>query len=91
MGTVGRIAFPGVMDTVALAAAAAVTSRFELLSHVLLAPVWPPVLLAKEAAGASFDLARAATQTAFEAPPKRPEPARRRPCAPRCPRHAAFS
>jgi alkanesulfonate monooxygenase SsuD/methylene tetrahydromethanopterin reductase-like flavin-dependent oxidoreductase (luciferase family) len=51
VGTVGRIAFPGVMDLIALAAAAAVTTRVELLSHVLLAPVWPPVLLAKQAAG----------------------------------------
>jgi len=51
LGTVGRAAFPSVMDTIALAAAAAVTTRIELISHVLLGPVWPPVLLAKEAAG----------------------------------------
>lgn len=51
LGTVGRIAYPGVMDTVALAAAAASTHSAELLSAVLLGPVWPPVLLAKEAAG----------------------------------------
>lgn len=49
--TVGRHAYPGVSDTVALAAAAAVTSRIELLSGVLLAPTWPGTLLAKEAAG----------------------------------------
>ncbi|WP_305787056.1 LLM class flavin-dependent oxidoreductase [Symbioplanes lichenis] len=51
LGTVGRVAFPGVMDTVALAAAAGATSTIGLFSNVLLAPVWPPVLLAKELAG----------------------------------------
>lgn len=50
LGTIGRIAFPGVMDTVALAAAAGATSKIGLISNVLLAPVWPAVLLAKEAA-----------------------------------------
>jgi len=51
LGTVGRIAYPGVMDTVALAAAAGATSRIGLVSNVLLGTVWPPVLLAKEIAG----------------------------------------
>ncbi|ANN16658.1 MmcJ protein [Amycolatopsis orientalis] len=51
LGTVGRIAYPGVMDTVALAAAAGATSRIGLISNVLLGTVWPPVLLAKEIAG----------------------------------------
>jgi len=51
LGTVGRIAYPGVMDTVALAAAGAVTERIGLLSSVLLGTVWPAPLLAKEAAG----------------------------------------
>jgi alkanesulfonate monooxygenase SsuD/methylene tetrahydromethanopterin reductase-like flavin-dependent oxidoreductase (luciferase family) len=51
LGTVGRIAYPGVMDTVALAAAAGATTRIGLLSNVLIAPAWPPVLLAKELAG----------------------------------------
>jgi alkanesulfonate monooxygenase SsuD/methylene tetrahydromethanopterin reductase-like flavin-dependent oxidoreductase (luciferase family) len=46
LATVGRIAYPGVMDTVALAAAAAVTDSAELLAAVALGPVWPPVLLA---------------------------------------------
>ncbi|MFJ8364232.1 LLM class flavin-dependent oxidoreductase [Streptomyces sp. NPDC093984] len=50
LGSVGRIAYPGVMDTIALAAAAGATSRIGLISNVLLGPVWPPVLLAKEAA-----------------------------------------
>ncbi|MGH3249895.1 MAG: LLM class flavin-dependent oxidoreductase [Trebonia sp.] len=51
LATVGRYAYPGVSDTVALAAAAAVTSRIELVSAVLLGPTWPGTLLAKELAG----------------------------------------
>lgn len=51
LGTVGRIAYPGVMDTVALAAAAGATKTIGLVSNVLLGTVWPPVLLAKEIAG----------------------------------------
>jgi alkanesulfonate monooxygenase SsuD/methylene tetrahydromethanopterin reductase-like flavin-dependent oxidoreductase (luciferase family) len=51
LGTVGRIAYPGVMDTVALAAAAGATSTIGLFSNVLLGPVWPATMLAKEAAG----------------------------------------
>jgi alkanesulfonate monooxygenase SsuD/methylene tetrahydromethanopterin reductase-like flavin-dependent oxidoreductase (luciferase family) len=51
LGTVGRIAYPGVMDTVALAAAAGATSSIGLMSTVVLGPVWPATLLAKEIAG----------------------------------------
>ncbi|MEV4757834.1 LLM class flavin-dependent oxidoreductase [Micromonospora sp. NPDC049559] len=51
LGTVGRIAYPGVQDTVALAAAAGATSTIGLFTNVLLGPTWPPVLLAKELAG----------------------------------------
>jgi len=51
LSTIGRVAYPGVMDTVALAAAAGATSRIGLLSGIMLAPVWPGALLAKEAAG----------------------------------------
>jgi alkanesulfonate monooxygenase SsuD/methylene tetrahydromethanopterin reductase-like flavin-dependent oxidoreductase (luciferase family) len=50
LATIGRTAYPGVMDTVALAGAAAATSRIELTSTVMLATVWPPVLFAKELA-----------------------------------------
>jgi alkanesulfonate monooxygenase SsuD/methylene tetrahydromethanopterin reductase-like flavin-dependent oxidoreductase (luciferase family) len=39
------------LDTVALAAAAGATKTIGLFTNVLLAPVWPPVLFAKEAAG----------------------------------------
>ncbi|WP_236028158.1 LLM class flavin-dependent oxidoreductase [Paractinoplanes lichenicola] len=51
VATSGRVSYPGLMDTVALAAAAGATSRVGLVSTVLVAPVWPPVLLAKELAG----------------------------------------
>jgi alkanesulfonate monooxygenase SsuD/methylene tetrahydromethanopterin reductase-like flavin-dependent oxidoreductase (luciferase family) len=51
LGTVGRFAYPGVSDTVALAAAAGATSTIGLFSGVLLAPTWPGELLAKELAG----------------------------------------
>ncbi|WP_225625877.1 LLM class flavin-dependent oxidoreductase [Streptomyces werraensis] len=51
LGSTGRYAYPAVSDTVALAAAAAVTSRIELLSHIMIAPSWPAALLAKEVAG----------------------------------------
>jgi alkanesulfonate monooxygenase SsuD/methylene tetrahydromethanopterin reductase-like flavin-dependent oxidoreductase (luciferase family) len=51
LGTVGRMAYPGVIDTVALAAAAGATSTIGLLTTVLLGPTWPGALLAKEAAG----------------------------------------
>ena len=49
--TVGRQAYPGLPDTIALAGAAAVTHRIELISGVLLAATWPAPLLARELAG----------------------------------------
>jgi alkanesulfonate monooxygenase SsuD/methylene tetrahydromethanopterin reductase-like flavin-dependent oxidoreductase (luciferase family) len=50
LGTTGRVAYPGVMDTVALAAAAGATTTIGLLSQVVVATAWPGTLLAKEAA-----------------------------------------
>ena len=50
LSTVGRYAYPGLADTVALAAAAGTTSRIGLMSGVLLATIWPAPLLAKELA-----------------------------------------
>jgi alkanesulfonate monooxygenase SsuD/methylene tetrahydromethanopterin reductase-like flavin-dependent oxidoreductase (luciferase family) len=50
LATIGRTAYPGVMDTVALAGAATVTGTIGLTSTVMLATVWPPVLFAKELA-----------------------------------------
>ncbi|MCW2913853.1 MAG: class flavin-dependent oxidoreductase [Actinomycetia bacterium] len=51
LGSVGRIAYRGVMDTVALAAAAGATSTIGLISNIMLTTVWPAALLAKEVAG----------------------------------------
>ncbi|GAA3430871.1 LLM class flavin-dependent oxidoreductase [Kutzneria kofuensis] len=51
VGTIGRIAYPGVIDTVALAAAAGATSTIGLISNIMVATVWPGTLLAKELAG----------------------------------------
>ena len=51
LSTVGRIAYPAVADTVALAVAVGATSRIGLFTGVLLAPPWPAHLLAKEIAG----------------------------------------
>ncbi|MBP2328254.1 alkanesulfonate monooxygenase SsuD/methylene tetrahydromethanopterin reductase-like flavin-dependent oxidoreductase (luciferase family) [Kibdelosporangium banguiense] len=50
LGTVGRMAYPGVMDTVALAAAAGATKSIGLISNILIATAWPATLLAKEIA-----------------------------------------
>jgi alkanesulfonate monooxygenase SsuD/methylene tetrahydromethanopterin reductase-like flavin-dependent oxidoreductase (luciferase family) len=50
LGTLGRIAYPGVLDTIALAAAAGATRTIGLVTTVLLAPTYPPELLAKELA-----------------------------------------
>lgn len=50
LATLGRTAYPGAMDTAALAGAAAATSTIPLTSTVMLATVWPPVLFAKEMA-----------------------------------------
>jgi alkanesulfonate monooxygenase SsuD/methylene tetrahydromethanopterin reductase-like flavin-dependent oxidoreductase (luciferase family) len=51
LGTIGRYAYPGVSDTVTLAAAAGATNTIGLLSHIMVAPMWPAELLAKELAG----------------------------------------
>jgi alkanesulfonate monooxygenase SsuD/methylene tetrahydromethanopterin reductase-like flavin-dependent oxidoreductase (luciferase family) len=50
LATTGRIAYPGVMDTIALAAAAATTTTISLISGIAVGPAYPAVLLAKEAA-----------------------------------------
>ncbi len=47
LATIGRVAWPGYHELVALAAAAGATERIGLLTDVLLAPAWPTALLAK--------------------------------------------
>ncbi len=50
LATIDRVAFPNHDSLIALAAAAAVTQRIELITNILLLPTRQPVLLAKEAA-----------------------------------------
>jgi alkanesulfonate monooxygenase SsuD/methylene tetrahydromethanopterin reductase-like flavin-dependent oxidoreductase (luciferase family) len=47
LATIGRVAWAGYDELVALAAAAGATERIGLLTNVLLAPAWPTALLAK--------------------------------------------
>jgi alkanesulfonate monooxygenase SsuD/methylene tetrahydromethanopterin reductase-like flavin-dependent oxidoreductase (luciferase family) len=51
LATLGRAAYPGVLDTVALAGAAAATRSIELSTNVMPNTAWPATLLAKELAG----------------------------------------
>jgi alkanesulfonate monooxygenase SsuD/methylene tetrahydromethanopterin reductase-like flavin-dependent oxidoreductase (luciferase family) len=50
LATIDRVAFPNHDSLIALAAAAAVTERIELLPNIFLVPTRDPVLLAKETA-----------------------------------------
>lgn len=50
LATIDRVAYPNYDSLTALAAAAGATTRIGLLTNILLAPVYPPVLLAKTAA-----------------------------------------
>src|SRR3954467_3250068 len=52
LATIDRIAYPGYDSIVALTGAAAVTERIGLLTNLLLAPAYNPVLLAKQTASA---------------------------------------
>jgi alkanesulfonate monooxygenase SsuD/methylene tetrahydromethanopterin reductase-like flavin-dependent oxidoreductase (luciferase family) len=48
--TIDRIAYPGYDSLTSLAAAAGATERISLMTNILLAPIYTPVLLAKTAA-----------------------------------------
>lgn len=50
LATIDRIVYPNYDSLSALAAVAGATSRIRLLTNILLAPVYPPVILAKAAA-----------------------------------------
>jgi alkanesulfonate monooxygenase SsuD/methylene tetrahydromethanopterin reductase-like flavin-dependent oxidoreductase (luciferase family) len=60
LATLGRIAYPGVMDTVALAGAAAATQRIGLSSNVMLSTVWPGAAVGEGARRNRRDVGRAA-------------------------------
>ena len=47
---IDRIAYPSYDSLTALSAAAGATERISLMTNILLAPIYPPVLLAKTAA-----------------------------------------
>jgi alkanesulfonate monooxygenase SsuD/methylene tetrahydromethanopterin reductase-like flavin-dependent oxidoreductase (luciferase family) len=50
LATIDRVAYPGYDSLAALAAAAGATTRIELVTNILLAPLYPTPLLAKTAA-----------------------------------------
>src|SRR2546430_1688610 len=50
LATIDRIAYPSYDSLTTLAVAAGATSRIRLMPNILLAPVYPPALLAKAAA-----------------------------------------
>jgi len=50
LATIGRIAYPGHDELVSLAATSAVTTRIRLLTNILLGPVFPTAMLAKQTA-----------------------------------------
>jgi alkanesulfonate monooxygenase SsuD/methylene tetrahydromethanopterin reductase-like flavin-dependent oxidoreductase (luciferase family) len=50
LATIDRIVYPSYDSLATLAAAAGATSRIRLLTNILIAPLYPPVLLAKQAA-----------------------------------------
>jgi len=69
--TIDRIAYPSYDSLTALAAAAGATSRIGLMTNILLAPLYPPVLLAK--AAASIDQISGGRFTLGVAPGGRPD------------------
>ena len=50
LATIDRVVYPSYDSLAVLAAAAGATSRIELMTNSLAAPVYPPVLLAKSTA-----------------------------------------
>jgi alkanesulfonate monooxygenase SsuD/methylene tetrahydromethanopterin reductase-like flavin-dependent oxidoreductase (luciferase family) len=71
LATIDRIVYPNYDSLTALAAAAGATSRIGLFTNILLAPVYPPVLLAKSAA--SLDQLSGGRLTLGLAPGGRPD------------------
>src|SRR5262245_53910755 len=71
LATIDRIAFPSYDSLTALAAAAGATTRIRLVTNILIAPVYPPVLLAKTTA--SLDQLSGGRLTLGLAPGGRPD------------------
>jgi len=71
LATIDRIAYPNFDSLTTLAAAAGATSRIGLTTNILLAPAYPPVLLAKSTA--SLDQLSAGRLTLGLAPGGRPD------------------
>jgi alkanesulfonate monooxygenase SsuD/methylene tetrahydromethanopterin reductase-like flavin-dependent oxidoreductase (luciferase family) len=71
LATIDRVAYPNFDSLTTLAAAAGATTRIGLLTNILLAPIYPPVLLAK--ATASIDQLSGGRLTLGLAPGGRPD------------------
>lgn len=71
LATIDRVAYPNYDSLTTLAAAAGATARIGLMTNILLAPVYSPVLLAKTAA--SIDQISAGRLTLGLAPGGRPD------------------
>jgi len=71
LATLDRIVYPSYDSLTALAAAAGATSRIELITNILLAPLYPPATLAKSAA--SIDQISGGRLTLGLAPGARPD------------------
>ena len=71
LATIDRIAYPNYDSLATLAAAAGATSRIGLMTNILLAPLYPPVLLAKTTA--SVDQLSGGRLTLGLAPGGRPD------------------
>src|SRR6185312_3161027 len=69
--TLDRVIYPSYDSLAVLAAVAGATSRIELMTNILLAPVYPPVLLAKSTA--SIDQLSGGRLTLGLAPGGRPD------------------
>jgi alkanesulfonate monooxygenase SsuD/methylene tetrahydromethanopterin reductase-like flavin-dependent oxidoreductase (luciferase family) len=71
LATLDRVIYPSYDSLAVLAAAAGATSRIEMMTNILVAPVYPPVLLAKSAA--SIDQLSGGRLTLGLAPGARPD------------------
>ena len=52
--TIDRLVYPSIDSVIALALAAGATTALALVSNILLAPLYPPAILAKQLASLAF-------------------------------------